>query len=177
LGGVRFGPETVGFDGEDIPWEKVVSVRCHNAFLKMTTSSLEQEVEKIRDLLPPVPGRKWALTKIGEGLSTVMLASMERAAEQSMDQVMVATEIVYKGMLGRTKTIDAGMYATSILAQKPAVQLSLVMTAQAHGVTVETVQPGPEAQHIQERVLALRAQTDAVTARLRAAEAGETAPA
>ncbi|MFC9894995.1 hypothetical protein ACFVMC_15020 [Nocardia sp. NPDC127579] len=167
LGGIRFGPETVGFDGQDIPWEKVVEIRCHNAFLKMTTSSLEQEVDKIRDLLPPVPGRKWALTKIGEGLSTVLLASMEQADPATM----VATEIVYTGMLGRTKTLDAGMYATSILAQKPAVQHSLIATAQALGVTVVTVDPGPQAQRIQARVRALRDRAAAVTARLEIVEA------
>ncbi|MDG4864399.1 hypothetical protein P8605_40270, partial [Streptomyces sp. T-3] len=29
MGALRFGPESVGFDGEDIPWEKVRAIRLH----------------------------------------------------------------------------------------------------------------------------------------------------
>lgn len=168
LGAVRFGPEGVGFDGEDIPWEKVVGIRLHDAFAAMTTDGLDGEVDRIREVLPPLPGRKWVVGKAVEAAATVMLASLEQAAEQRLDSVDVACEITYKGLLGRQKTLKASLFATALLAQRPEVARSLVATAEARGVPVTPAEPMKE--DAAQRATALRARTDAMAERLRAAQ-------
>ncbi|WP_126636702.1 hypothetical protein [Embleya hyalina] len=170
LGAVRFGPETVGFDGEDIPWEKVVRLTTHDAFESMTTAALDTEVDRIRDVLPPLPGRKWAVTKVVEGLLTVVLASLEQADDRRIDRVPVACEITYRGLLGRERTLRASLFATALLARQTAVAESLVATARAHGVEVVEAVPagGADEAAAAERTRALRARTDTIATKLRA---------
>lgn len=177
LGAVRFGPEDVGFDGEYVPWEKVTGLRLHDAFTVMTTDGLDAEIDRVREVLPPLPGRKWVVSKAVEAAATVALASLEQAADRRLEAVEVACEITYKGLLGRQKTLNASLFATALLAQRPEVAQSLVATAVAHGVPVT---PAPAAtQDAATRAEALRARTDAMAERLRAAqqEAGADDPA
>ncbi|MBB4889705.1 hypothetical protein WEB32_33750 [Streptomyces netropsis] len=181
IGALRFGPESVGFDGEDIPWSKVVNLQMHDAFSAMTTEALDAEIDRIRDLLPPLPGRKWVVTKVVEGLASVMLAALEQAAEQRLETVAVACEITYRGAFGLQKTLRANMFTTALLAQQAEVMHSLVLTAQAHGVPVLPAEAPPQGTRTAERVRALRDRTDAVAAQLRAeqdtdAHALESAP-
>ncbi|OPC78782.1 hypothetical protein B4N89_32050 [Embleya scabrispora] len=170
LGAVRFGPETVGFDGEDIPWEKVVRLTTHDAFESMTTAALDTEVDRIREVLPPLPGRKWAVTKVVEGLLTVVLASLEQADDRRIDRVPVACEITYRGLLGRERTLRASLFATALLARQTAVAESLVATARAHGVEVveAAAAGGADDAAAAERTRALRARTDTIATKLRA---------
>ncbi|WP_331770989.1 hypothetical protein OG948_45995 (plasmid) [Embleya sp. NBC_00888] len=170
LGAVRFGPESVGFDGEDIPWDKVIRLTVHDAFASMTTAALDTEVDRVREVLPPLPGRKWAVTKVVEGLLTVVLASLEQADDRRLDSAEVACEITYRGLLGREKTLRASLFATALLARQTAVADSLVATARAHGVEVVAAVPegGADDAAAAERTRVLRARTDAVSARLRA---------
>ncbi|GAA0479375.1 hypothetical protein ABZ951_18465 [Streptomyces sp. NPDC046215] len=168
IGALRFGPESIGFDGEDVPWSKVTHLQLHDAFATMTTDTLDAEVDRIRDLLPPLPGRKWAVTKVVEGLASVMLAALEQAAEQRMDAAEVACEISYRGTLGIKKTLRANMFTTALLAQQPEVMRSLVATARANGVPVLPAAAPAAGTEAAERVRALRARTDAVAAELRA---------
>ncbi|MCF2529639.1 hypothetical protein [Yinghuangia soli] len=169
LGAVRFGPEEVGFDGEDVPWEKVTGLRLHDAFAVMTNEGLDAEIDRVRDVLPPIPGRKWVVGKAVEAAATVVLASLEQAAERRLDTVEVACEITYKGLLGRQKTMQASLFATALLAQRPEVAASLVATARAHGVPVTPAPPLTEDAYA--RAAALRARTTAMTERLTQARA------
>ncbi|MGC0419899.1 hypothetical protein [Embleya sp. AB8] len=177
LGAVRFGPDTIGFDGEDIPWEKVVRLTVHDAFGAMTTAALDAEVDRIREVLPPLPGRKWAVTKVVEGLLTVVLASLEQADDRRLDSVPVPCEITYRGHLGRQKTLRASLFATALTARQTAVADSLVATARAKGVAVVTAPA--DSSTAAERTTALRARTDTIAAKLRAQrdQAAELAPA
>lgn len=167
LGAVRFGPDEVGFDGEDIPWGKATGLRMRDAFSVMTTDGLDGEIDRIRDVLPPLPGRKWVVGKAVEAAATVMLASLEQSAEQRLDAVEVPYEITYKGLLGRQKTVTASLFATALLAHEPGVAQSLLATARAHGVEVTPAPPMTE--NAAARATALRARTDAMAERLRAA--------
>ncbi|MFI1970507.1 hypothetical protein [Streptomyces cinnamoneus] len=175
IGALRFGPESVGFEGEDVPWSKVVHVQLHDAFSAMTTDALDAEIDRVRDLLPMVPGRKWVVTKAVEGLATVMLAALEQAGEQRLETVPVACEITYRGALGMKKTLRANMFTTALLAQQAEVMHSLVLTAQAYGVPVLPADPPRHGTPTGARVLALRSRTDAVAAQLRAEQDAESA--
>ncbi|MFE2408501.1 hypothetical protein ACFXDE_09175 [Kitasatospora sp. NPDC059408] len=162
VGAVHLGPVKAGFDGEEIEWDKVVEVQTRNAFEVLTTTALEQEVDKVREFLPPVPGRKWAVTKIGEALATVVLAALERGSvEQRLDELAVPARIVYRGLLGRQRTVDAGCFAVATLVVSGQVGESLIATARRRGIPVrpaeEPVKPARAAH-----VATLRERTDAV---------------
>ncbi|MFE6775414.1 hypothetical protein [Streptomyces sp. NPDC057702] len=174
LGALRFGPESVGFDGEDIPWKKVTGLRLHNAFSSMTTEGLDAEVDRIREVLPPLPGRRWAVTKVVEGLATVVLAALEQAADQRLDGVDVACEVTYRGALGRERSLRANLFTTALLAHQVDVAHSLMVTAQAAGVPVIPADPAALDARTVERVRALRERTDAMATELREQSAEDT---
>ncbi|WP_159037331.1 hypothetical protein [Streptomyces specialis] len=139
LGSVRIGPEGLGFDGEDdVPWEKIVQLRLHNGFTAVAAHSIDAETERLRGLLPPVPGRKWALGKGADGLKTLVAKLRERADREpeAADSPDIACEFTARGLLGRERTVRACMYTTAFLALRPDVSHALVETARAAGVPV-----------------------------------------
>lgn len=169
FGAVRLGPAGLGFDGEEIAWDKVTEIRTRNAFEVMTTQALEHEVDRLRELLPPVPGRKWLVTKAAEALATVVLAALEQgsADHQRLDELVVPNEIVHHGLTGRQKIQDGGLFAAATLVIVDQAARSMVATAQLHGVPVSPAQPlsdtkPDDAAH----VAALRERTDAMAKRL-----------
>jgi hypothetical protein len=181
FGAVHLSPEAVGFDGEEIPWEKLLEVRTRNAFEVMTTQALEQEVDRIRQFLPPVPGRKWLVTRAAEALATVVLAALENGSfDRPLDQIEVPVEIAYKGLLGRQRVMTGGLFAVAGLVVVGRAAESLDATAREHGIPVVPGQPLADAQPDRaDRVGMLRDRTDAMAeylARLRR-EADATDPA
>ncbi|MGK5531107.1 hypothetical protein [Streptomyces sp. URMC 129] len=151
LGSVRIGPGELGFDGEDdVPWEKIVNVRLHHGFTAVAAHSIDAESERLRGLLPPVPGRKWALGKGADGLKTLVAKLRERAAAGSSgerpaaDGPDIACEFTARGLLGRERTVRACLYTTAFLALRPDVSHALVETARAAGVPVLRPDGGPE---------------------------------
>ncbi|MEW1906938.1 hypothetical protein AB0442_00570 [Kitasatospora sp. NPDC085895] len=124
LGQVAFGPEKVGFDGEDVPWAKVQELRLHSTLDLLPDVVLDKEVDRIREFLPPVPGRKWVVA---------------RAAGR--EERLLPCEIVHRGLLGRPRQLGGGLFAATALAALPAAADGLVATAKAHGVPVVPVEP------------------------------------
>ncbi|WP_045696349.1 hypothetical protein [Streptomyces rubellomurinus] len=173
-GAVHLGPEKVGFDGQEIDWDKVVEIRTRNAFEVLTTSSLERDVDRIREFLPPVPGRKWAVTKAGEALATVVLAALERGSvEQRLDELTVPARIVHRGgLLGRQHTLDAGSFAAAALVVVGPAAESLIATARQRGIPVLPAEQPVEAERAA-RVAVLRERTDAVARLLGRIEQGD----
>ncbi|MFJ8627070.1 hypothetical protein ACIRD3_30115 [Kitasatospora sp. NPDC093550] len=162
LGAVHLGPSQVGFDGEEIDWDKVVEIRTRSAFEVLTTTALEHEVDRIREFLPPVPGRKWVVTKAGEALATVVLAALERGSDdQRLDELTVPARIVYRGLLGRQKTLDAAAFAAAALVVTPRAGESLIATARSRGIPVLPAEPLADATDAA-RVATLRERTDSV---------------
>ncbi|MFJ9770273.1 hypothetical protein ACIRVF_03410 [Kitasatospora sp. NPDC101157] len=170
---MHLGPSKVGFDGEEVEWDKVVEIRTRNAFEVLTTSALEQDVDRIREFLPPVPGRKWAVTKAGEALATVVLAALERGSvDQRLDELTVPAQIVHRGLLGRPRTLDAGCFAAATLVVAGQAGESLIATARQRGIPVrpaETAAQDDRAEH----VAVLRERTDAVSRLLQRIEESE----
>lgn len=174
FGAVQLGPAGVGFDGEEIPWEKITEIRTRNAFEVMTTQALEQEVDRLREFLPPVPGRKWVVTKAAEALATVVLAALERGSvDQRLDELPLPVEIVYKGMLGRQRVQVGGLFAAATLAVVDRAAWSLETTAQQHGIPVTAAESLAIAKPDRSaHVNALRERTDAMAARLARLQSG-----
>ncbi|WP_030231024.1 hypothetical protein [Streptomyces sp. NRRL S-350] len=177
LGAVHLGPAEVGFDGEVVAWDKVVEIRTRNAFEVLTTTALEQEVDRVRELLPPVPGRKWVVTKAGEVLATVVLAALERGSvDQRLDELTVPARIVHRGLLGRPRVLEAGAFAAATLVVTAEAGESLVATARKRGIPVRPAEPGAEPDRAA-RVATLRERTDTVARLLHRIEQSGTDPA
>ena len=76
FGAVRLSPELIGFDDDDVDWSRVVSVRTLPVTQVLSQTAVDRELERIRKLLPPVPGRKWVLSKVGDGIGELALAGV-----------------------------------------------------------------------------------------------------
>ena len=130
-GEVAVGPDHMAFDGEDVPWGKAVRVIVRDVVEVVSDAAMAREAEKIRHLLPPVPGRKWvvdhAMALLGE------FAAPRLTKARGGD---VVSEVVYRGALGREKTLQAGVFAALVMATWPQVRQSLVATARTNGVEV-----------------------------------------
>ncbi|MFE9429126.1 hypothetical protein ACFYNO_39975 [Kitasatospora sp. NPDC006697] len=168
FGAVQVGPAGVGFDGEEIPWEKVVEIRTRNAFEVLTIQALEQEVDRLRQLFPPVPGRKWVVTKAAEAIATLVLAALERGSvDQRLDELVVPVEVVHKGLLGRQRVQLGGLFAAATLAVVDPAARSIVESARQRGVPVTAAKPlAVTTPDHALRVEILRERTDAMAARL-----------
>ncbi|MFH5230860.1 hypothetical protein [Antrihabitans spumae] len=159
IGAVVVSPTEVGFDGTTIPWSDVVEVRLHSAVDLLPDVVIDKEVDRIRRLFPPVPGRKWLVHKTVDGLLTLALTAFNRPASEAR---AVPCEIVYRGSLGRTKQLSGGLFVAGALAELDGVSEAVVATAQAHRIPVTPVHGnGSEsraqhAQHLQARAGALR---------------------
>ena len=164
-GEVAVGPDHLAFDGEDVPWGKVVRVVVRDLVEVVSDKAMAREAEKIRHLLPPLPGRKWvvdhAMALLGE------FAAPRLTKTRGGD---VVSEVVYRGALGREKSVQAGVFAALVMATWPEVRQSLVATARVHDVEVygEAVQQqelsvSVPAEPAKPAVLAPRAPADAPT--------------
>lgn len=164
FGAVAVGPGKVGFDGDEPSWDKVLEVRTHSMAGILPDSAVEKEIDRIRAKLPPVPGRKWVVTKATEGLLTLVMAATDIARHTEDRQI--ACEIVYSGLLGRPKQVPAGLVACAILTAIPEASDSIVATAQARGIPVRPVVSGGIVPRT-ERAERLQQATSRLAARLR----------
>jgi hypothetical protein len=172
FGEVTVGPSQIGFDGEDIPWDKVVEIRTHPTATLVPDIAVDKEVDRIRDLLPPVPGRKWVVSKAAECLLTLVMA-VTASAEQ--DDRLVPCEIVYRSVFGRPKELSAGLFAATILGAFPSVGDALIATAEARGIPVNPVANEALVSR-EQRAQRLRAASDKLTERVRALRAEQDEP-
>ncbi|WP_405012825.1 hypothetical protein [Kitasatospora sp. NBC_01539] len=165
FGQVAVGPERVGFDGDDVAWEKVQELRLHSTLDLLPDVVVGKEVDRIREYLPPVPGRRWVVTRAAEGLVTLVLAAVEAAEREDL---LLPCEIVHRGLLGRPKQLNGGLFAAAVLALLPAASESLIATAKARGIPVVAVDPdgvrADRAQRLRSTSAALRDRLGALRA-------------
>ncbi|MGA4542044.1 hypothetical protein ACPA54_18850 [Uniformispora flossi] len=173
FGKIAIGPDSVGFDDADVSWDKVVEVRVHSAADLLPDAMIDYEVDRIRGLFPPIPGRKRLVAMAAEGLLTLVLAASEQADRQDR---LLPCEIVVKGALGRTKTLTGGLFAAAVMTNLPEVGEGLVATAAAHGIPV-TQAASPHAGAKTERGKALRARSASLAAKLAAVRGSLDEPA
>ena len=130
-GEVAVGPDHMAFDGEDVPWAKTVRLVVRDLVDVVSDKAMAREAERIRHMLPPVPGRKWvvdhAMALLGE------FAAPRLTKTRGGD---VVSEVVYRGAFGREKSVQAGVFAALAMATWPEVRQSLIATARLHDVEV-----------------------------------------
>lgn len=132
FGAVRIAPTLVGFDNKDVPWVKIRSVQTRPLRDTLTETALDREVERLRKLLPPVPGRKWVLERAAAALGELSRAALDRTAAESVNRSVVAS-IEYSGGLGRKATMSAGLIVSAVLGLVPDANRILMDMAEQHG--------------------------------------------
>jgi hypothetical protein len=162
IGEVMVGPAAIGFDGRDVPWDRVLEVRVHATGGLVPDAVADREIRRIRELLPPVPGRTWVLGQ----LVTVLLALAGNRANSRGDQV-IACEIVYRTRLGRVRQHGTGLLGAAILAAFPAVNQAIIATARSRGVPVSPAPAAPGRSRA-ERAGRMRAAASLFAQRVRA---------
>ncbi|WP_460363415.1 hypothetical protein [Actinocorallia lasiicapitis] len=166
FGAVEIGPDEVGFDGDTVNWDRVLEIRRHSTADLLPDVVIDREVDRIRDFLPPVPGRKWVVGKATELLLTFVMAARGDGGGDSV----IPCEIVYRNRLGRTSEKSAGLFAASILAALPAASETLMATAHERGIPIVMV---PSKTPKADRAERLRSAGSRLAEKVRALQAGE----
>jgi hypothetical protein len=166
FGALHLDTEQVGFDGEPVDWARVSELRLREAFEVLTTDALEREVDRIRALFPPVPGRRKGLTYLAENLATVLLAALDQG-EDALGRTVLG-ELHHRGRLPGKRVESPGLFAAALLSLRPDIGAALTDEAARHDVRVthaESVgRPLPADRDA--RVAVLRRRTESLVARL-----------
>lgn len=174
FGAIEFGPEKVGFDGEDVRWEKVIEIRTRTLDDLLLGPVSESVVDRVRDRLPPVPGRRWAVRQAVQTVTALVLAARQDLLEGRVDRTPIPCEIVYLGRLGGVKHMEAGLFAALCMDRRPEIGAALQAAARRRHVAVCPAAPHDLTTGTAQRAKALQRRTALLTARLRTA-AGRSA--
>jgi hypothetical protein len=138
FGRVTIGPDRVGFDDKTVTWRKVIEIRTYATTDVVPSVVLDREIDRIREIFPPIPGRKWMVTKAANGMLTLIIAVAGHPPWQAQ-LPMLPCEIVYRNVLGRRATLPAGLFAAIVLAAIPEASHSLITTARTRSIPVRTM--------------------------------------
>jgi hypothetical protein len=90
---------------------------------------IDRESDRVREILPPIPGRRWIVGKVADGAMTVLTAIAPHR-EQSVDSVpLLPCVIVYRNVFGRRSSHSAGLFAATVVALVPEACDSLLAMA------------------------------------------------
>lgn len=134
FGSVRLSPSKVGFDDTDVAWADVTGVRTSSILDLMTMVALEREVERLRRLLPPLPGRKWIIGRVLRVVQTLVSRATLQAGVSGGQQVV--SGIRYRGATDRETELNPGLVVASLLACLPQVNASLLATADQGSIPI-----------------------------------------
>jgi hypothetical protein len=161
----RDRPDEIGFDGDTVAWDKVTEVRTRSGAELAVGALWDFAIDDLRSRLPPVPGRKWAVTKVLQILlaMTVDLEKQAEAAEEDGPQ-HVACEIIHRGRVQRNKKTTTGLFSALALCALPQVGEALASAAGERGIPVVPAKPY---EHVSanERVARMRRQRAALAAK------------
>lgn len=162
FGGVRIGPQEIGFDDIDIEWDDVVEVRTSSFVEHVSSGAVDREVKRLRSLLPPFPYRERVVRAVAQSLIILSLAALDRTLQEGPAVRPITAGVIHSGRFGRRHEVSLGVTTSILLAGLPAVNEAVVSTAYHHGVPV--LDPpdgtGPGAA----RLRAVRAEIDSLLA-------------
>lgn len=165
IGAIEIGPDEIGFDGDTVAWGRVTEIRTRSLSELAVGAVWDFAIDDLRTRLPPVPGRKWAVTKVLQVLlaMTVDLEKQIEVAEEEGAPQHVACEIVHRGRIQRNKESTTGLFSALALCTLPQVGEALAAAAAERGVPVVPAEPY---KHVSanERVLKVRRQREALAA-------------
>lgn len=166
FGAIEIGPDEIGFDGDTAGWDRVTEIRTRNLSELAVGAFWNFAIDDLRNRLPPVPGRKWAVTKVLQVLlaMTVDLEEQAEKAEEEDGPQPVACEIIHRGLIQRNKEMTTGLFSALALCSLPQVGEALAAAATERGISVVSAEPYPHVS-TNERVLRMRRQREALAAK------------
>ncbi len=132
FGGVAISPETLEFDGDDVPWSKMTEIDTRNLVEYLLSGAVEKQVDRLP--VPWFPGRGRLLGLASAAVLTLLMATARQQIEDHAN-VRIPAEVHHRGLIRRDKTLTPGVLATLILADER-VSECVIATAEANGVTV-----------------------------------------
>jgi hypothetical protein len=139
FGSVTIGPDQVGFDLKTIRWDRVIEIRVHPTANLVPAVVLTREADRIRAMLPPIPGRRWMVRKVASGLLAGVMALSRRPQWPTDTAAMLPCEIVYRNVIGRRASLSAGLFALIVMAMIPEASDSLLRVAEGRLIPVRAV--------------------------------------
>ncbi len=136
VGALRLTSEAITFDTDDVEWNKLSTVRCRPAGEVLADSAVRREIDSVRKVLPPIPGRKWVVNRLADGVSQVATIALERVGGLNSRRA-IATELEYRGGLGRRRSTESGVVVSALLAVVPDLNDVVLRMAQQHGARIE----------------------------------------
>lgn len=133
FGRVGVGPDQVAIDGDDLPWTAVTTVRTAPVAARLSEDVVRRELDRVKRLLPPMPGRGWVLRQVGSVLGGLIGRALPAGATAG-GTVVSALETT--GRLGRHRTVEVGLAGSLVLMALPEVDRSIRATAEQHGIPV-----------------------------------------
>jgi hypothetical protein len=130
FGRVSVGPAGLGIDSDDVPWSGITAVRTAPVSTVLGRDVVTRELDRIRGVLPPVPGRAAVLGHA----ESVLHALLARALVAPGGDVVSTLDC--RGRLGRQRTITVGLAAALAIIAMPDVDRSIRATAEQHAVPV-----------------------------------------
>lgn len=148
FGAIHIGTQRIGFDGSELDWDRVTEIRLHNPADLLTEHVLEEELKRLLWIVPPVPGRRWLLRRVGRIVLTMYLIveggtqellgakASDEGAEDASDGLPpgVPAEIVYRRRLLGETSHEAGLVSVLLLALMPQTKVVLHQIAQERGI-------------------------------------------
>lgn len=155
MGALHIGRTEVGFDGSEVAWGKVTEIRTYSVSSLLSDQLVEEELQRVSRTLPPVPGKRWVVSRIGWMLVTAYAVVFPGAAASELpdeeadargeqrpeesehtDSADVAAEIVYRGWIRKGRVHKAGITSVLLLAAMPQTTEVILKTAADHGIPV-----------------------------------------
>jgi hypothetical protein len=147
FGSVTIGPARVGFDGKTIRWNRIIEIRTYpNASYIPPSVVINRESDRVREMLPPIPGRRRIVRAVAGGAVTVLSAFTPQPRQSPETAPLLPCEIVYRNVVGRRTSLSAGLFAATVLTQIPEASNSLLTMAAGHNVPVRAVPDGVSAR-------------------------------
>lgn len=135
FGALHLDGAHVGFDGHPHEWSRVTAIQTRSAIELLTNDALEREVDRLRYLLPPVPGRKRLLMYVAEHLTLVLFTALDQS-EDALRRRIVA-EIGHRGPVPAVRRhARPGLFAAALLSLRPDINGALIGEAERLGVEV-----------------------------------------
>lgn len=135
FGAVHLDGNDVGFDGHHHEWSNVTGVQTRSAIELLTNDALEREVDRLRYLLPPIPGRKRLLMYVAEHLTLVLFTALDQSEDALSRQIV--SEIAYRGAVpGIRRHARPGLFAAALLSLRPDINAALIGEAERRGLPV-----------------------------------------
>jgi hypothetical protein len=137
---VTIGPAGVGFDDKTIRWSRILEIRAYPAANHIPpTVVIDRESDRLREMLPPIPGRRWIVGKVAGGAVTVLTAFIPHPPQSTQAVPPLPCEIVYRTVFGRRSSLSAGLFAATVLALIPEACDSMLAMAADRGIPVRVL--------------------------------------